>query len=126
MHCPFNDHFYERIEWEGTWYDAKAMAEAMTWTGYYGEDLVGHLAVLTSDLENEWVYFTMGEYLADKSLLGGYLDDGEWKWVTGEPFDYVNWAPGEPSNGTYEFEEIVLEFHAYYPGRWNDTVVDTK
>ena len=41
-----------------------------------------------------------------------YLDG--WRWVTGEPFGYAGWAPGEPTgDGTYaEFLGGV--------GGWND------
>lgn len=37
----------------------------------------------------------------------------QWYWITGEPFDYTNWADGEPSGG----DEDKL---ALWPEEWND------
>lgn len=64
-----------------------------------------HLATITSPQENQ---FLMDHVLAgtnqpqhgvgDQFYLGGVYLDTEWTWLTGEPFGYVNWAPGEPNN----------------------------
>ena len=46
---------------------------------------------------------------------------GGWTWVTGEPFTYTNWSPGQPDN---EFGlEHYLHFYAFDPlmaPEWND------
>lgn len=67
----------------------------------------GHLATLTSEAENE-----MATALARDLLLStneshnavwiGLSETAEgagWKWVTGEPLDFSQWLPGEPSGG---------------------------
>ena len=45
--------------------------------------------------------------LIDRYWLGGFQDltspnysepSGGWTWVTGEPWSYTNWFPGEPNN----------------------------
>jgi hypothetical protein len=43
--------------------------------------------------------------------------EGTFAWITGEPFNYANWAPGEPNALT---GEDYVEMHA--SGEWNDTV----
>jgi hypothetical protein len=31
--------------------------------------------------------------------IGGSLVSGSWTWISGEPFCFTNWAPGEPNSG---------------------------
>jgi hypothetical protein len=40
-----------------------------------------------------------------------------WGWITGEPFFYTNWAPGEPNDAG---DENHIHFHPHHPGQWND------
>ncbi len=62
--------------------------------------------------------------------LGGFQSPGSlepaggWKWITGETWDYNNWASGEPNN-LASGREDKLEFHGYssggtFTGQWND------
>jgi hypothetical protein len=41
---------------------------------------------------------------------------GGWTWVTGEPFGFTNWSPGQPDNAGEE--ESLLQM--YRNGLWND------
>ena len=50
--------------------------------------------------------------------LGGWLLDGTWSWSDGTPWDYENWAPGEPSG-----DGNCLEIR-YEDGTWNDLRCD--
>jgi hypothetical protein len=61
--------------------------------------LGGHLATLSSAAENK----LMIELVRESKFVGGFEDvslssegTGKYEWVTGEPFDYTNWAKGEP------------------------------
>jgi hypothetical protein len=80
-----------------TWTDAEAACRAIG----------GHLATITDHDENYFVHGWFAQSFV--CWLGARRsDEGEWAWVTGEPFHYAKWAGGEPSdtNG----EEMHLNF----------------
>lgn len=101
-----NGHFYQGVcsGDDSSWDDANAGAEAIG----------GHLVSITSADENDFVFDLInarGLWFADISdnwcagpLIGAFEPDGTdepaggWEWSSGEPFDYDNWAPGEPNN----------------------------
>jgi hypothetical protein len=71
-----NGHFYEAVVVPGiTWTEAQLAAEAKG----------GYLATISSPEENAFVFS---------------VADGGWGWVTGEPFNYDNWSPESPNNGS--------------------------
>jgi hypothetical protein len=86
-YAEFDGHRYELIETPMGWHEAAAHCEA----------LEGHLVTLNSSAENEFVWARFGD---NYHWLGAADDEceGEWRWVTGEAFDYTSWAPGEPNN----------------------------
>lgn len=99
-----------------TWDEARALAEAKG----------GHLVTITSAEENVFV----ADLVADQGIgdlqrywLGGYqpypnVDESVWAWVTGEEWDYTNWAPGEPNNAVGQTQHWLH----YWPevGLWDD------
>lgn len=121
-------------------YKAVTVGAAVTWTE--AEELAreqgGYLATITSAAENEFVFglvnapeFFNTQYGAGPAL-GGFQQDGAaepaggWTWLTGEPWDYSNWKPGEPNNG--RAREGTEDRVAFYSGisrtpaaTWNDT-----
>jgi hypothetical protein len=111
----FDDHRYLVVLHEGGlgWNDANAAAPRE-----FGPS--AHLAAVTSEAENDFI----GELLADpasapvwhftNNAIGPYFgaiqNDGDpkgdpfgpdqaWEWITGEAWQYTNWAQGEPNNG---------------------------
>ncbi len=97
-----NGNSYEVIQTDGTltWEEARALAESMG----------GHLATITSASENEFVAWLVELAGGDpqRFWLGGFQTDPNavlcepadcWAWVTGESWDFANWAAGEPNNG---------------------------
>jgi len=106
---PVNGHAYLVVVQPLTWDQAR---DASNNAG-------GHLVTIGSSAENDFVYslvatndavwqVSQGKHLGP--WLGGYqrLDaigpaDG-WEWVTGEPFSYTSWEPGQPNdaNGVNE------------------------
>ncbi len=102
-----NGHYYARIDDGVLWPEAKAAAEA----------LGGHLATITSQPENAHIAVIATDGNFNVKHLGGLRDGASWRWITGEPWSYTNWYPGEPNNATGN--EIYLSTWIT-PGTWND------
>lgn len=99
----FNGHSYQVFESGMSWSEAKA----------YCEELGGHLAVITSE-EEQLALEAMKD--SDRRVwIGGYYQDGQWNWVTGEAWEYEYWGDGEP-NGYDDGEECA----SMWPNEWND------
>jgi thiol-disulfide isomerase/thioredoxin len=124
VHNPDTGHDYQRIDVPMTWQEAKE----------YCERHGGHLATATSAEENQFIYENFGH---DRVCWLGATDEeneGTWKWVTGEPWEYANWFEGEPSNGEGEdgrenylafgnSESVVVDGNSYnyrFAEQWND------
>ncbi|HHL34429.1 MAG TPA: PEP-CTERM sorting domain-containing protein, partial [Desulfobulbaceae bacterium] len=63
--------------------------------------------------------------------LGGYQDDGAalaegWHWVTGEEWNYTNWAPGEPNDWKGTVENALAFAFFEGDGTWNDAPDSTR
>lgn len=104
---PSGEHQY-RIFYDAlTWEEAKAACEAKG----------GHLATITSEEEQQKLnLYNAGNH---KLWIGGYKStEGQWCWVTGEPWEYENWGDGEPNNSSNVVagESCV----AMWPEKWND------
>jgi hypothetical protein len=97
----------------GHWYQLRYAGLPTSWQDcqHAAVDAGGHLATLTSLSESEWVGHYAGQYpaawgpdLGFGPVLGGFqppLSGGpllDWKWVTGEPWSFTWWAPGEPND----------------------------
>jgi len=85
---PSNQHCYTRYD-DQTWY-----LEAQALCASEGAALVtvtsaGEQAALTASIAKDIpTYYWLG--LSDEL-------DGQWRWVTGEPFAFVNWGEGAPN-----------------------------
>lgn len=116
------------IEYQGHVYQVFQTFE-LTYDGMerFCEMLGGHLACITSEDEDRFLY---DEYLSaletEVCYFGLYLDDtdGAWHWIDGEPADYLAWADGEP-NGFEDGERYGCYYPAAYEnGEWNDAIFD--
>lgn len=107
FYCPITGNYYEKIEIDLTWEEAKTCCES------FG----GHLATITSQKENDWVWETFG----GAGWLGGtdVEEEGVWEWITDETWDYENWRRGEPNNDGPDGNE---DFLTWGDSRgWNDS-----
>jgi hypothetical protein len=115
---------YEQVQDPGIpWTDAKTAAEALSYNGVHG-----HLATITSQAENDFITNNLRESTFGGYWIGGFQPPGSpepagnWQWVTGEPFVYTNWRPGEPNNVTGSEDNLVIDLPApnEFAGFWND------
>ena len=104
---PNGEHQYQIFYDKLTWEEAKAACEAKG----------GHLATITSEEEQKKLNLYNG---GNHNLwIGGYKNaEGQWCWVTCEPWEYENWGDGEPNNSS----NVVADENcvAMWPVKWND------
>jgi len=124
-----NGHFYEPVAAGLSWTEASAAATAAG----------GYLATITSEAEGDFVFSLVadkpelwefhnngwyGPWLGGFQPPGSAEPDGDWQWVTGEPFSYTNWTAGEP-NQWEGWEEDCLRYKqkgSTLGPEWNDEV----
>jgi hypothetical protein len=106
-----------------TWQEAEAAAASLSYMG-----MNGYLATLTSELEHRFVDEQVMGQIAGHAWIGGKQDPGGsepaggWQWITGEAWDYTNWATGEP-NDAHPGEDV-LELAPDFGNKWNDYVAE--
>ena len=120
-----NDHWYEFVRSEGVnWFQANAAATSSTYMG-----MPGQLATILSVDENGFVYslidFAFGTrkgsiWLGGVQAPGGIVPDGDWTWVTGEPWVYTNWSSGEPNDSSGAEQYLTFDDFTDRNGTWND------
>jgi hypothetical protein len=113
-----NGHWYAslRLPKQPEWLPAKSAAEARG----------AHLATLTSAGENQFVFQVAVVQGAFAGINGPYLGgrknaEGSFEWITGEPFAFTSWRPGEPSSGNWEPYLNFLGVDGAPAPLWNDT-----
>jgi len=106
---PANGHGYQRFDSGLSWNDAADDCESRG----------AHLVTLGSAQEDQFVFDNF-VYLSASPWLGGTDegDEGNWRWVTGEPWDYTNWNMHEPNN-VGGIEHYLMYFDTTTFG-WND------
>lgn len=105
----YNGHLYQHITSYQYWEQAQESCEV--WNG--------HLVTIGSSGENEFVY---DNFVAPGGLpwLGGTAQggEGEWRWVTDEPWSYTNWCPWCPGDPAANANYLAIGDHtkdAWYP-----------
>ena len=144
-----NEHFYEAVTVSGgiDWFVARDAAELRTLSG-----VQGHLVTITSALEDNFIAMNFpeafpvipsprppgceGPTTVENTCgfpywFGGFQPpgspnepEGDWEWVTGEPFVYTNWHDGEPNDFQGREEDCL---HPHPDGSlWNDSQCDDR
>jgi formylglycine-generating enzyme required for sulfatase activity/WD40 repeat protein len=101
----FRDHYY-KVMYEGaSWHAAKEACEAMG----------GYLACIEDQAEDAFIAKIVqsdGHFWIGASAEG---NEGKWRWVNGQPFQFSNWEAGHPKkDGGAEHYAL----HRY--GKWQD------
>lgn len=118
-----NDHWYGIIPILQTWTAHSSLANALT---YNSEN--GYLATITSSEENQFIYdnlLALGleqTAINDIYFIGG-ANDTAFEWITGEPFTYTNWAPGEPD--LFDAAMGIWGYGSPDKGLWTSLDIDT-
>lgn len=98
----YNGHSYYRSTGSAFWTDARTACANMG----------GYLVTVTSAAENNFIF---GLWPSGWIGLTDEVNEGVWRWVTGETYSYSSWNPGEPNNaGNEDYVQFVGS------GRWND------
>ncbi|MEZ5302810.1 MAG: C-type lectin domain-containing protein [Verrucomicrobiales bacterium] len=103
--AELNGHFYLHFDGKATWHDAKNACEK----------LGGHLVTISSREEALFVRRLCG----GKHAWIGATDEGkegEWRWVTGEPFSFTDWGPTGPDNFQGNQHHALI----WLGGKWDD------
>lgn len=116
----FNDHWYYvyNIEEIKDWKSAKEFCEEQN----------GHLATISSEEENQFIYNYMKNDMGYQSAYFGFTDEnteGTWEWVNGEEVVYTNWNSTEPNQENAK-EDYAMFYYKYNDGFWNDGDFDGK
>jgi hypothetical protein len=111
-----NGHQYEVIDVSMTWEKAREECEKRG----------GYLATITSVEEQIFILdFLLKQVKKDFYWLGGYREGKDWKWVTGEDFNFKNWLPAQPDgqNGANKIDIARIRpswSNKGKPGQWDD------
>lgn len=108
-----NGHWYQRFDESMSWHEARDFCES----------LGGHLATLTSESEDLFVWSNLGIYTPNFIWLGSTDEDNEgiFEWITGEAWTYSKWGYPEPNNcGGIEHYLAYFRRDVGRAGQWND------
>ena len=124
----YRGHSYKFIPMKESWNKAKVIAKEMG----------GHLVSITSDEENKFVVSLIQKASSERQdknpeVRIGLNNDNEkkqWKWESGEKYDYNSWWEGEPNNWANSESSVVINKQSMISpesvGKWNDKSSDFK
>lgn len=112
----YNGNTYKVFNSGMTWSDAKAWCEKNG----------GHLATVTTSAEWNALKNILKEFNGTRCWLGAEDTSGTWKWITGESFDFKDWAKNQP-DGTNGTEHYLGSFGTGFIDcyQWNDYADNT-
>jgi hypothetical protein len=96
-------------------------SKAQTWTEAQAEAvrLGGNLVAINDWQEESWLHQTFGWNEIYWTGLTDQVQEGSWKWSSGEAVTYTNWAPGEPNNSAADQDYASFNAGAG-AGKWDD------
>jgi serine/threonine protein kinase len=105
----------------------KAFNEHLTWHQARNKcrDLGGHLAIIRSDSENQFITSLISDAGMESAWLGVTDEEreGHWVCVDGSALLYSNWDDGQPTNEGGRGPENYVVIMSHH-GRWNDYYAD--
>ena len=79
----------------------------------------GNLVTINDAAENQWIAKQFG---VNRWIGFDQEQEGNWKWISGEPVTYTNWSANEPNNAGNGSAHIEGEdwAHTWGGATWND------
>lgn len=98
---------------------AYVLVDGPSWTEAEGNavKLGGHLVAINSKAEQDFIKANFVDTVGPTLWIGAtdQVQEGSFKWTTGEALSYTNWSSGEPNNlGNEDYVQT------YADGTWND------
>jgi tRNA A-37 threonylcarbamoyl transferase component Bud32 len=95
------------------------VAQPMTWTEAraYAEQVGATLASIRSMEMQDWAIETFGWPTLGRRLWIGGTDElvrGSWGWLSGEPWFYENWSPGNPSWENEQARAAAMQYDGWW------------
>lgn len=112
LYNPTTQHEYA-LTTPGSWNDLRNVATANR----------GYLVSINTSAENQWLVNNFNPSSNFAIGLSDAVQEGNFRWESGEPLTHINWNPGEPNNGTsgnnaYMF--TISHPSGRTPGTWDD------
>ncbi len=104
---PANGHYYQPMGFAKSWHDAEDVCKQQG----------AHLVTIQDEEENNFVWMLQDQSGPVWFGASDEVEEGNWVWVTGEPWDFSNWDTNEPSNSGGEEHYLSL----FVTPKWNDT-----
>lgn len=112
----------EAQKWKGNYY--MVYDELMEWdeAEEWCESIGGHLVTITTSGEQNFINSL--ELNCTDYWMGATdaVEEGEWKWITGETWHYENWHEDQPDNA--EQVENYLVLVSSWDNEWNDVPIE--
>jgi len=111
----YDNRHYLLVQSKTDWETARSLAE----TGK------GNLAIPSNPDENIWIVGFLATAIDQKQAcwIGGFKpSDGAWKWTTGEPWKFAQWAEGAPN----EDSGTAVGCAVQPSKKWEDYPIDSK
>ncbi len=112
-----NGHYYALYEESLHWTDAEKKCE----------EIGGHLVTITSEEENAFIKKLLNKANISNNDMpsffsGGFQENGEWVWITGESWNFFEWGPRQPDNTGSR----LAIWNSEYNFTWDDLSNDLK
>lgn len=94
------------------------LTPARDWSGAqaFAQSAGGNLVTINNQDEQNWLFQRYKSYVWIG--LSDHIQEGVWRWVSGEPVTYSNWLPNQPDN--WDGIEDFVQLNLTGDGRWND------